>query len=137
MAVLEQCWKHLYKYTLLYVYCMCTSYCNVYCMCFMFCACSGVVYCNVTLCHHHGLPRVQVTHISTAKLTCTPCKGGSYLVATNQGMDVCILLLGILCIMCTSQGWQKHFRSGQTITIFISSFHLQCQVSRTLSRNTL
>ena len=40
------------------------------------------------LCHHHGLPRVQVTHIITAKHACTPSEGDAFLIATKDGMFV-------------------------------------------------
>ena len=47
-------------------------YCNV---CISCTACSGVVCRYAALCHHHGLPRVQVTCISTAENACTPSGG--------------------------------------------------------------
>ena len=41
------------------------------------------------LCHHHGLPRIQVTHISRAEYACTPSEGGAYLIVTMKGWDDC------------------------------------------------
>ena len=45
--------------------------------------CIETVLLYATLCHHHGLPRVQVTHISTAKHACTPSEDIVYPVVTR------------------------------------------------------
>ena len=50
--------------------------------------CVDTVLLYAALCHHHGLPRVQVTHVSTAKHACTPSEGGAYLIATRDEMIV-------------------------------------------------
>ena len=50
--------------------------------------CVETVLLYTALCHHHGLPRVQVTHVSTAKHVCTPSEGDAYLIATRDGMFV-------------------------------------------------
>ena len=69
------------------------SYCTVMCVLgvlhvVVLCVETALLY--VALCHHHGLPRVQVTHISTAEHACTPSegKGGAYLIVTWDGMFV-------------------------------------------------
>ena len=38
----------------------------------------GVVCRYAALCHHHCLPRTQVTHVSAAKHACTPSEGDAY-----------------------------------------------------------
>ena len=48
-------------------------YCNVctlYVPHMVFCVETVLLY--AALCHHHGLPGIQVTYISTAEHTCTP-----------------------------------------------------------------
>ena len=50
--------------------------------------CVETVLLHAALCHHHDLPRIQVTHISTAEHACTPSEGAVYLVATRDGMFV-------------------------------------------------
>ena len=59
-------------------------YCTVMCVlctaCSLWC-CVETVLLYAGLCHHYGLPRVQVTHIiSTARHACTPSDGEVYLV---------------------------------------------------------
>ena len=50
--------------------------------------CVGKVLLYAALCHHHGLPRVQMKHISRAEYACTPSEGDAYLIATKDGMFV-------------------------------------------------
>ena len=67
------------------------SYCTVMCVphvLHVVVLCVETVLLYATMCHQHGLPRVQVTHISTAKHACTPSEGGAYLIATRNGMFV-------------------------------------------------
>ena len=60
-------------------------------VCTLYTACSGVVCGNsIVICcivSPPWPPRVQVTHISTAKHACTP-EGGAYLIATRERMFV-------------------------------------------------
>ena len=67
-------------------------YCTVMCVLYVLhvvVLCVETVLLYAALCHHHGLPRVQVPHISTAKHACTPSEGGAYLTLTIQGRDFC------------------------------------------------
>ena len=71
-------------------------YCTVMCVLYVLhvvVLCVETILLYAVLCHHHGLPRVQVTHISTAKHACAPSKGGAYLIATMKGWDVCTSLV--------------------------------------------
>ena len=45
--------------------------------------CVETVLLYAALCHHHGLPRIQVTHISTAKHACTASEYTVYPVVTR------------------------------------------------------
>ena len=66
-------------------------YCTVMCVLYVLhvvVVCVETVLLYAALCHHHVLPRIQVTHISTAKHACTPSEGDAYLIATKDGMFV-------------------------------------------------
>ena len=60
--------------------------------------CVETILLYATLCHHHGLPRIQLAHISTAEHACTPSEGGAYLIATRE--VVCTLLHGLCTYVC-------------------------------------
>ena len=71
---------------LLYVHCTCMRYCTVMYVLYVLhvvVLCVETVLLYATLCHHHGLPRIQVTHISTAKHACTPSEDILYPVVTR------------------------------------------------------
>ena len=66
----------LYMYELLYCnVCIFVLHVVVVCM--------ETVLLYAGLCHHHGLPRVQVPHISAAKHACTPSEDIVYPVVTR------------------------------------------------------
>ena len=67
------------------------SYCTVMCVLYVLhvvVLCVETVLLYAALCHHHGLLRVQVVHINTAKHACTPFESGAYLIATRDGIIV-------------------------------------------------
>ena len=66
------------------------SYCTVMCVLHVLhvvVLCVETVLLHAALCHHHDLPRVQVTHISTAEHACTLSEGDAYLNC-NYGLHV-------------------------------------------------
>ena len=80
------------------------SYCTVMCvLCVLHIEvlCVKTVLLYAAMCHHHGLPRVHVPHISTAKHACTPSECGAYLIATRDGMFVPRYHSLYICVMCT------------------------------------
>ena len=50
--------------------------------------CVETVLLYAALCHQQGLPRVQVTHISTAEHAYTPSEGDVYFIVPRDGMFV-------------------------------------------------